>query len=158
MTVPTGNPAVRVSATSRSSTAAWLAVAGAMLAATPAAAQGPVELSSTPIAENPAWQSYVLGTGELTARPVRINATSGDVTNADGLVDPAKGPAKLTYAAGGRVPMIILDYGREVGGLPFFTASRRLRRRCHPARGVQRSARVPVDARQHDAVARGGRG
>ena len=103
--------------------AGWLAVALATLAVSPAAAQGPVELSSAPIAENPAWAGYVLGTGELTAKPVRINATSGDVTNAEGLIDPAKGPAKLTYSGSGRVPMIILDYGREVGGLPFFTAS-----------------------------------
>ena len=102
---------------------AWLALGLATLAVTPAAAQGPVELSSTPIPENQTWRSYVLGTGELTAKPVRINATSGDVTNAEGLVDPAKGPAKLTYTAGGRVPTIILDYGREVGGLPFFTAT-----------------------------------
>ena len=72
--------------------------------AAPAFAQGPVELSSAPIPENPAWKSYVLGTGEATAKPVRVNATSGDVTNAEGLVDPAKGPARLTYTAGGRVP------------------------------------------------------
>ena len=102
---------------------ACLSVGLAVLAATPALAQGPVELSSSPVPENPGWKSYVLGTGELTAKPVRINAVSGDVSNADGLVDPAKGPARLTYSGTGPVPTIILDYGREVGGLPFFTAS-----------------------------------
>ena len=125
-------------------------------------AQGPVELSSAPIAENPAWAGYVLGTGELTAKPVRINATSGDVTNAEGLIDPAKGPAKLTYSGSGRVPMIILDYGREVGGLPFFTASgvtpTGTATSVTLACGLQRGARVPVDAGQHHAVARGGYG
>ena len=39
-----------------------------------------------------------MGTGEATAKPVRINATIGDVTNAEGLVDPSKGPARLTYS------------------------------------------------------------
>ena len=48
---------------------------------------------------------------------------SGAVTNAEGLVDPSKGPATLTYTAGGQPPVVVLDYGREVGGLPFFTAS-----------------------------------
>ena len=102
---------------------ACLSVGLAVLAATPALAQGPVELSSSPVPENPGWKNYVLGTGELTAKPVRVNAVSGGVTNADGLVDPAKGPARLTYSGTGPVPTIILDYGREVGGLPFFTAS-----------------------------------
>ena len=55
--------------------------------------------------------------------PVRIASVSGSVTNAEGLVDPSKGPATLTYAAGGQPPVVVLDYGREVGGLPFFTAS-----------------------------------
>ena len=47
------------------------------LAATPAFAQGPVELSSSPVAGEPGWKSYVLGTGEATAKPVRINARLG---------------------------------------------------------------------------------
>ena len=45
---------------------ACLSVGLAVLAATPALAQGPVELSSSPVPENPSWKSYVLGTGELT--------------------------------------------------------------------------------------------
>ena len=61
----------------------------AALAATPAPAQGPVELSSSPIAENQSWKSHVLGTGEATTKPVRVNATIGDVTNAEGLIDPS---------------------------------------------------------------------
>jgi alpha-L-rhamnosidase len=106
-----------------STAAAWLAAGLAGLAAaSPARAQGPVELSRSPIAENAAWKSYVLGTGTADVAPVRIASVSGQVTNAEGLVDPAKGPATLTFAAGGPAPVIVLDYGREVGGLPFFTA------------------------------------
>src|SRR3954466_7622240 len=92
----------------------------AAVATTSAHAQGPVQLSNTPIAEDQSWKNYVLGTGALDALPVRISSTSGDVTNAQGLVDPSKGPAKLNFVAGGPAPTIILDYGREVGGLPFF--------------------------------------
>src|SRR4051812_17750617 len=97
----------------------WLA-AGMVAVTTSAHAQGPVALSTTPISEDPVWQNYVVGTGALEALPVRISSASGDVTNAQGLVDPSKGPAKLTFAAGGPAPTIVLDYGREVGGLPFF--------------------------------------
>ena len=77
----------------RRTRAACLSVGLAVVAAAPAFAQGPVELSSSPVPENQSWKSYVLGTGEATAKPVRVNAVSGDVTNAEGLVDPAKGPA-----------------------------------------------------------------
>ena len=86
----------------------------------PASAQGPIQLSSTPIAENPAWKSYVLGDGALQASPVRISSTSGAVSNAEGLVDPSKGPVRLSYDGTGEAATILLDYGREVGGLPFF--------------------------------------
>ncbi len=107
-----------------SSAVAWLAAGLATLvAAAPAGAQGPVELSRAPIPEDAAWKSYVIGTGTADVAPVRIASVSGSVTNAEGLVDPSKGPVTLTYAAGGQAPVVILDYGREVGGLPFFTAS-----------------------------------
>jgi hypothetical protein len=89
----------------------------------PAAAQGPIQLSSSPISEDPAWKSYVLGDGALQASPVRIASTSGTVTNAEGLVDPSKGPATLTWDGTGVAPLILLDYGREVGGLPFFNVN-----------------------------------
>src|SRR4051812_19457555 len=95
----------------------------ALVVAAPAGAQGPVELSRTPVAEDPAWKSYVIGTGAADVTPVRVAGVSGAVTNAEGLVDPSKGPARLTYTAGGPAPLVVLDYGREVGGLPFFTAS-----------------------------------
>ena len=83
--------------------AGWLAVALAALAVSPAAAQGPVELSSAPIAENPAWKGYVLGTGELTAKPVRINATSRrrDATP-KGWSTPPRARPSSTYSGTGR--------------------------------------------------------
>ncbi len=105
----------------RSARVAGLAAGFAVLAAAPALAQSPVQLSSTPIPDNAAWKGYVLGDGALDVSPVKVTSTTGAVTNAQGLVDPSKGPATLTYVAGGAAPTIVLDYGREVGGLPFFT-------------------------------------
>jgi hypothetical protein len=61
-----------------------------------------------------------LGDGAPQASPVRISSTSEAVTNAQGLLDPTKGPATLSYTGTGPAPTIVLDYGREVGGLPFF--------------------------------------
>jgi hypothetical protein len=104
----------------RAAQVAWIAAGVAMLAAVPVSAQGPIQLSSTPIPENPAWESYVLGDGAPQASPVRISSTSGAVTGAEGLVDPSKGPARLSYDGTGPAPTILLDYAREVGGLPFF--------------------------------------
>src|ERR671923_100386 len=104
----------------RAALIAGLGVGLATLLALPAFAQGPIQLSSTPIAESPAWKSYVLGDGASQTSPVRISSTSGAVTNAQGLVDPSKGPARLTWDGTGLAPLILLDYGREVGGLPFF--------------------------------------
>ncbi len=48
--------------------------------------------------------------------------TSGNVTNAQALVD-GSGTATLTNVAGQAPPVIVLDYGKEVGGLPFFGVS-----------------------------------
>jgi alpha-L-rhamnosidase len=62
----------------------------------------------------------VLGDGAPDATPVRVVSTSGAVTNAQGLVHRSKRPTTLTYVAGRTAPTIVLDYDREVGGLPFF--------------------------------------
>jgi hypothetical protein len=52
--------------------------------------------------------------------PLKVVSTSGNVQNADALVEAHEGYTTLTMAAGGAAPMIILDYGRDVGGLPVF--------------------------------------
>jgi hypothetical protein len=93
------------------------------LAAIPASAQGPIGMSKSPIPENPSWKSFVLGDGAPVVTPVRIASTSGAVTNARGLVDPSKGPATFTFTPGEDAPTIVLDYGREFGGLPYFDVS-----------------------------------
>ena len=140
----------------RAALVAWLAAGLATLATAPAGAHGP-----GPIPENPAWKQYVLGTGKPDAAPVRVVSTSGAVTNAQGLVHRSRRPTTLTYAPGRPAPTIVLDYGREVGGLPFFdVGSDRSGRRCHvglAARGLQRDAPVPLVLRQLHAFGRRGR-
>ena len=53
-------------------------------------------------------------------RPLRVESTSGQVTNAQALVAGHHGFATLTWGGTGTAPMIILDYGRDVGGIPVF--------------------------------------
>lgn len=56
------------------------------------------------------------GVGSL--RAARIVSVSGDVSNAQALV--TGGVTVLRYRAGGPAPVVVLDYGREVGGVPYF--------------------------------------
>src|SRR6266436_5451730 len=56
-------------------------------------------------------------------RPISVVSTTGNVRNADALVADHQGYATLTMVQGGTAPMIILDYGRDVGGIPVFEVS-----------------------------------
>jgi alpha-L-rhamnosidase len=57
---------------------------------------------------------------EPLLRPVKVVSTTGNVSNAEALIEGHGGSATLTMVQGGAAPMIILDYGRDVGGLPVF--------------------------------------
>jgi alpha-L-rhamnosidase len=50
----------------------------------------------------------------------RVESTNGQVTNADALLAGHHGFANLTWGGDGSAPVIVLDYGRDVGGLPVF--------------------------------------
>jgi hypothetical protein len=79
---------------------------------------GSVGLTNLPSAsaeEGVDWPGY-----RKLLRPVEIVSTTGNVTNAEALLEDRDGYASLTMSAGGVAPMIILDYGRDVGGLPMF--------------------------------------
>jgi alpha-L-rhamnosidase len=60
--------------------------------------------------------SYLPASGKV--RAVKVVSVSGNVSGADSLL--SGGSATLQYSAGGTPPVVVLDYGREVGGLPFF--------------------------------------
>lgn len=49
-------------------------------------------------------------------RPLEVVSTSGNVLNAEALVGGQSGDATLTWSGVGDPPLIVLDYGRVVGG------------------------------------------
>jgi hypothetical protein len=73
-------------------------------------------------AADPGWRSYVQAPDSGFIRPERIESTEGTVTTPEALVT-GRGSATMTYTDGGAPPVIILDYGKEVGGFPTFAVS-----------------------------------
>jgi hypothetical protein len=97
----------------------WRAIlvgAYSLLLATLAAQVGAEPISGAPSDDGPAGSD---GQPNVLLRPVKVVSTTGNVSNADALVS-SDGGATLTMIAGAPAPMIILDYGRDVGGLPVF--------------------------------------
>jgi alpha-L-rhamnosidase len=97
--------------------------AAASAAAASAAAASAGTASGTPWPSSPDWQSYVETPSSSTVCPTAIESTSGTVTGAQNLVCGGSGGATLTMTSGGATPTIVLDYGKEVGGLPYFDVS-----------------------------------
>jgi alpha-L-rhamnosidase len=104
---------------------AAMAAAGVLAAfATLGAAPGvSAAASSTPWPANPGWQSYDETPTSATVCPTAVTRTSGSVSGASGLLCGGSGGATLTLASGGTAPTIVLDYGKDVGGIPFFNVS-----------------------------------
>ena len=102
-------------------TAATVPIPAAHAAAQPGNS-GAVALSKSPVPANGNWQSYVESDGAPTVKPVAVVSTTGAVTGAQALAN-GSGTATLTDVAGQAPPTIVLDYGKEVGGLPFFNVS-----------------------------------
>jgi alpha-L-rhamnosidase len=55
--------------------------------------------------------------------PTAVESTSGSVSGAANLVCGGSGGATLTMTAGGATPAIVLDYGKDVGGVPYFAVT-----------------------------------
>jgi alpha-L-rhamnosidase len=66
------------------------------------------------------WEPYVTAPASPVVRAVRVVSTSGDVTGARTLTHARGGRATLRMRKGGRPPVIVLDYGKDVGGTPIF--------------------------------------
>jgi alpha-L-rhamnosidase len=67
------------------------------------------------------WERDVVAPATTDVVPLRVIATSGTTTGAKTLTDPTGGGrATLTMRPGGRPPTIVVDYGKDVGGLPYF--------------------------------------
>ncbi|HWE12974.1 MAG TPA: alpha-L-rhamnosidase C-terminal domain-containing protein [Solirubrobacteraceae bacterium] len=118
---------MRVSVGTRRRTILALAVLSSLLlaaAAAHAATTGnPTTLSSQPIAANAGWTQYVEAPSSPVVQPVRAVSTTGDVSNPDALLQGHSGSTTLTYPQGGTAPMLVLDYGKEIGGFVKFTVA-----------------------------------
>jgi alpha-L-rhamnosidase len=97
-----------------------LLTASAMTAT--AMAQATATAATTTSHGGPGWQSYVEGPPGTDVRPVSVVSVSGDVTGASHLLGGSHpgGTTTLTMQLGGPQPVILLDYGKDVGGLPYF--------------------------------------
>lgn len=82
------------------------------------AAAGSGTAAASPSASG-GWQQYVLGPSQPDVHPVAVVSTSGEVTGAQALAG-GSGAATLTMAPGGAQPTIVLDYGKDVSGVPYF--------------------------------------
>jgi alpha-L-rhamnosidase len=112
--------------TYRRALAAGASVLAAALLMTPAAAGAAVRtggpLPSWPA--SPDWQQYVEAPGSANLTPVRVVSVSGTVTNPGAVVAGGRGDTTLTRSAGDTGPTdIVLDYGRDIGGIPSFTVA-----------------------------------
>jgi alpha-L-rhamnosidase len=79
--------------------------------------------AAAPWPSAPAWQSLDETPASASVCPVAVAGTSGGVTGANNLVCGGSGGATLTLASGGSTPTIVLDYGKDVGGIPYFSVS-----------------------------------
>ena len=89
---------------------------------------GPVATGSavTAVANAPAAshrQSYDETPTSADVCPTAVVSTAGTVSGAANLLCGGSGGATLTLASGGTTPTIVLDYGRNVGGVPYFDVS-----------------------------------
>jgi alpha-L-rhamnosidase len=79
----------------------------------------PANAASTPWPTTPAWQNYVETPAGSTICPVAVTSTAGTVSGAQNLLCGGTGTATLTSSGSG----IVLDYGKDVGGIPWFTVT-----------------------------------
>jgi hypothetical protein len=77
-------------------------------------------LSAHAVRVDPAWQAYDEAPAKSLVTPVRTLSATGNVADPDALLHPGSGATTLTYPPGGTAPSIVLDYGKDVGGLPRF--------------------------------------
>ena len=101
-------------------------VGGAMAAVlvVSASACTPADLTGLPTwPNNPNWQSLVPGPSSDDVRPVGIVRTHGSVTNAGALTGQGSGATVLTVTPGGPSAIVVLDFGKEVGGTPYVNVS-----------------------------------
>ena len=99
---------------------ASLACVATLIAGLPPSPASAAVSPGAPWPSAPDWQKYVETPENANVCPAAVVTTSGAVTGAQNLVCGGSGGATLSLVAGGQTPTVVLDYGREVGGLPYF--------------------------------------
>jgi alpha-L-rhamnosidase len=79
--------------------------------------------SGTPWPASPNWQAYDETPTSAQVCPTAVHSTSGTVSGASTLLCGGSADATLTYVSGGTAPTIVYEYGKEVGGVPYFYVS-----------------------------------
>jgi alpha-L-rhamnosidase len=69
---------------------------------------------------HPDWQRFVMAPKSDDVTPTGVVRTSGGVSGATTLTRPGHVDLVLTMKAGGPQPTVVLDYGQDVGGIPYF--------------------------------------
>src|SRR5256714_9345288 len=72
---------------------------------------------------NPNWQALVPAPASGDVRPVSVVRTHGTVTNPGALSGQSGGSTVLTVPSGGSPAIVVVDFGKEVGGNPYVTVS-----------------------------------
>src|SRR5947207_3049994 len=107
----------------RSVTAAVVALTLVVVPSTNAAAS-PTTADGLPTwPANPDWQRLVPGPSSDDVRPVAVVRTHGAVTNPNALTGQGSGSTVLAVAPGGPSAIVVLDFGKEVGGTPYVNVS-----------------------------------
>jgi hypothetical protein len=96
-------------------------VAAVVLAGTGATNAAAAALPTWPA--NPNWQALVPAPSSANVRAVRVTRTQGSVTNAGALTGQSTGTTVLTRGTNGPNAVVVLDFGKEVGGTPYVTVS-----------------------------------
>ena len=100
---------------------ARVAITVAPTAPAPALTGNPQALSATPVAAQDGWQRYVLTPQDCSqGQPCRVSPVSVYYKN-DGVTIGDNGEITLRYGLGSQAPMVILDYGQDVGGYTRFS-------------------------------------
>jgi hypothetical protein len=68
------------------------------------------------------WRDYVQAPASRYPTPSRVVTIKGNVVNPEALVSGV-GETTMTYVDGQEPPVIVLDYGKVMGGFPFFEIS-----------------------------------
>jgi alpha-L-rhamnosidase len=102
--------------------AAAVALAG-LLVAFGIAPGASAAASTTPWPASPNWQSYDETPTSAQVCPTAVRSTAGTVSGASTLLCGGSADATLTMVSGGTAPVIVYDYGKEVGGTPYFYVS-----------------------------------